>query len=605
MPVNLVFGQPRHAGGPVHLVFGGSGPVVVPDPVSVQATLEIEDIDLTVQALYDNRVARTIGNAVSTSHQVAAPLRHTLQSAWGNSERRSKTAAAAWEPARATQAQAASGWGTSSRAAAVAASRWELAAPVGRSTTSAMELAARRATAAASLWQLAVGVGMSTTSPWEMVQRLRRAAASTWQVATPHCATWADAYSPAHTAQVAALSRWELARYAPQGRTPGPVPPVTPGTRVPSTHLVFACPRWLGGPVHLVFGHTCTPTGPPGLVVVPIRSVYMTINTFSLVRLDNGFPIPATALSLSLDVDSWTWNCSFSVNGSLLPYVEPNVSGDPVIVQATINGAPIRVIVEKISRERAFGSSQLRCSGRGISAALDAPYAPVQSFTNTGARTARQLLDDIMTVNGVPIGWTIDRFDPTDWLVPTGVFSHSGTYISALNAVVGSVGAYLQPTGTTNQMDVLLRYPTPAWEWSSATPDLVLPSAVTSREGIEWVDKPTYDRVFVSGQEGGVLGRYTRAGTAGDLLAPPVVDPLITHVDAVRQRGRAIISDTGRIANVTLRLPVLSETGIIKPGTMVRYTDGPVTRIGLSRSVSLDVAMPTVYQTIEVETHVE
>ena len=128
---------------------------------------------------------------------------------------------------------------------------------------------------------------------------------------------------------------------------------------------------------------------------------------------------------------------------------------------------------------------------------------------------------------------------------------------------------------------------------------------MTSREGIEWVDKPLYDRVFVSGQEGGVLGRYTRAGTAGDLLAPVVVDPLITHVDAVRQRGRTIISDTGRIANVTLRLPVLSETGIIKPGTMVRYTDGPVTRIGLSRSVSLDVAMPTIYQTIEVETHVE
>jgi hypothetical protein len=84
-----------------------------------------------------------------------------------------------------------------------------------------------------------------------------------------------------------------------------------------------------------------------------------------------------------------------------------------------------------------------------------------------------------------------------------------------------------------------------------------------------------------------------------------VVDPLITHADAVRQRGRAVISDTGRIANVTLRLPVLSETGIIRPGTMVEYTDGPVERKGLTRSVALDVSMPTIYQTIEVETHVE
>jgi hypothetical protein len=111
--------------------------------------------------------------------------------------------------------------------------------------------------------------------------------------------------------------------------------------------------------------------------------------------------------------------------------------------------------------------------------------------------------------------------------------------------------------------------------------------------------------VFVSGQQGGVSGRYTRAGTAGEALAPAVVDPLITHADAVRQRGRAVISDTGRIANVTLRLPVLSETGIIRPGTMVEYTDGPVERKGLTRSVALDVSMPTIYQTIEVETHVE
>ena len=412
-----------------------------------------------------------------------------------------------------------------------------------------------------------------------------------------------------HPIRRTAATRWQDARRPPAGLSVvlPPLPPVVEPCYDPATlgRLEFTEP-WVNNG-RLVF--TCIRSGGPGpgpdTVIVPIRSVYMTINTLSLVRLDNGFPIPATGMTLGLDVDSWTWNFSFSVNGNLLPFVEPNVNGDQVIVQASINGTPLRLLVEKIGRERTFGSSQLRCSGRGISAALDAPYAPVLSFNNTSARTVRQLLGDILTFNGVSIGWDIDVFDPTDWLVPTGVFSHNGTYISALNAVVGAAGAYLQPKDTTNEMDVLLRYPTPAWEWSSAIPDLILPSAVTSREGIEWVDKPIYDRVFVSGQQGGVSGRYTRAGTAGALLAPQVVDPLITHADAVRQRGRAIISDTGRIANVTLRLPVLAETGIIRPGTMVQYTDGPVERIGLSRSVSVDVSMPTVYQNIEVETHVE
>ena len=88
-------------------------------------------------------------------------------------------------------------------------------------------------------------------------------------------------------------------------------------------------------------------------------------------------------------------------------------------------------------------------------------------------------------------------------------------------------------------------------------------------------------------------------------MAPEVVDPLITHADAARQRGRAVLSDTGRIATVTLRLPVLAETGIIKPGSFVRYTEGGTTHMGLTRGVSVAVGMPATYQTLTLETHVE
>ena len=137
------------------------------------------------------------------------------------------------------------------------------------------------------------------------------------------------------------------------------------------------------------------------------------------------------------------------------------------------------------------------------------------------------------------------------------------------------------------------------------TPDLELPAAVVSDEGIEWKHKAPYNRVFVYGQEGGVNCQYTRAGTAGDRVAPDVMHPLITAPAAGRQRGRAIISDTGAIATVTLRLPVLAETGVIKPGKFVRYVDEGVARVGLTRSVAVDVSMPTIYQTIRVETHVE
>lgn len=425
------------------------------------------------------------------------------------------------------------------------------------------------------------------------------------QVALPWQVGLGTDFQRAVSAPTFWVSRFQPAMQPPVGTSYPPGPPIDPpdGDKcyTPDPHLIFTDGRALNG--HLVF--ICGRAEPQASVVVPIKEVYLTINSAILVRLDNGHVIPTTAMAMSIDADSWTWSFSATVPGHALASVQSGTNGDPVVVQATINGINYRFIVEKVARDRTFNSSQLRINGRGLSAELDSPYSPVQFFGNSSDQTARQLLDSILTVNGVPISWSISSFDIDDWLVPSGVFSHQGSYISALNAVVGSVGGYLQPHNTERTMSAALKYPTPAWQWGEVTPMFELPAAVTTQEGFEWLDKPNYNRVYVSGQEGGVLGQYTRVGTAGDLVAPQVVDPLITHAVAARQRGRAVLSDTGRIAAVTLRLPVLAETGIIKPGNFVQYKEGGNTHVGLTRGVSVAVGLPTIYQTITLETHLE
>jgi hypothetical protein len=202
----------------------------------------------------------------------------------------------------------------------------------------------------------------------------------------------------------------------------------------------------------------------------------------------------------------------------------------------------------------------------------------------------------------VPIGWSVE-FGLTDWTVPTGVWSHQGSRISAIQRIAAAAGGYIQPHPTDDILRVLPRYPSAPWSWSSVAADYDLPSAAIAVEGIEWVDKTIYDRVFVSGESAGVLGQITRAGTAGSSVAPMVTDSLITSVDVARQRGLSILSDTGAQALVSLRLPVLPETGVIHPGKFVRYVDGADIRKGLVRSVDLTVSYPEVWQTIEVETH--
>ena len=79
-----------------------------------------------------------------------------------------------------------------------------------------------------------------------------------------------------------------------------------------------------------------------------------------------------------------------------------------------------------------------------------------------------------------------------------------------------------------------------------------------------------------------------------------VVDSLITDAVAARQRGIAVLSDTGQQVEVSLRLPVLQETGIIEPGAFVQYRDGVVDRLGLVRSTQIEAGFPEVWQTIGV-----
>ncbi|MDY0105316.1 MAG: hypothetical protein RBS27_01480 [Giesbergeria sp.] len=350
-----------------------------------------------------------------------------------------------------------------------------------------------------------------------------------------------------------------------------------------------------------------TPDGRPpvdehGTIVVPVRTVYMTTNTITLTRVSDGAAIHAYTFGMGLDVDSWTWSWQAQLHASALPLIQPGPGGDPVEVLATINGTPYRLALESFARERSFGSTRISVKGRGRAAILDAPYAPVLNHGNAAARTLEQLMGDVLTINGVGIGWDVD-FGITDWLVPGGAWTHQGSYISALLDMADAAGAYLQPHDTAATLRVLPRYPAAPWQWHALAPDFELPSAVVAVEGIEWQRKAAYNRVHVTGTSAGVLGEVTRGGTAGDAVAPMVTHPLITHADAARQRGLAVLGDTGTQARISLRLPVLEETGVIKPGALVRYVDGATTHLGLVRSTAVEWAAPQLRQVLAVETH--
>lgn len=627
---DLIFGLPIDQSLPANLVFGDDAEPSTPDGnLSVKGKITrlrgaahvalskdvtargriTQGLKGTALLVYNTDTQRPVVGQVTGVFEQGVPTRDGLRATWQEAVALPTDNRVVYEQARHIEDGTRSTWSDAVRLHDGITTQYQEAERLATQTLRATyQEGCKVRTAVRALFEEAERLATQTLRGryQEAYRDRRNLTAVRFQQAIPYSVGWRENGGAAAVLTHEWLGRYQEAMKPPIGMWVPPEPPEPDPCYIPElpAHLVFS-DLWTGSPNLLFVCDRHEPPEPGETVVVPVKEVYLTINSAVLVRVDNGYFIPTTAMSMSLDVDSWTWSFSASIPGSALDQVKPASDGTIVIVQATINGVAYRFAIEKITRDRSFNSSQLRVNGRGIAAELDGPYAPQMSFGNTQPRNARQLLDDILSFNNVPIGWDIGLFEPTDWAVPANVFRHVGSYVSALNAVVGAAGAYLQPHNTARTMDVRLRYPTPAWEWAGVTPQFELPAAVTTQEGFEWTDKPKYNRVFVSGQEHGILGQYTRTGTAGDLVAPSVVDPLITHADAARQRGRAIISDTGRIATVTLRLPVLAETGIIKPGNFVHYVEGGNTHIGLTRGVSVAVGLPTIYQTLTVETHVE
>lgn len=630
---DLIFDLPNDPTLPARLVFGDDGGVVVPDapfvvrgqlpslrariptaygrPVVVQA--QFQKLKGRVRSRYFSATERPLVNETTGVFEAAVANREATRSGWEDTRPLHTQDAVRFEKAIPEPVSHAVNWNNAEHVKDLLTGIFQQAKKLPTAITKTRYQDTQRAHNTRSV-RYQEGAHLNTQAllaRYQDAQRdIRNFTAVRFQQGVPYSVDSRQLYSGG-----VPLFKWWLAKYQEAVKPPigiwRPKPPEpdkeTCYSPLLPANLVFQTP-WLhnGNLVFICDRHDDPPPEPGETVVVPVKEVYLTINSAVLVRVDTGQVIPCISMSMQLDVDSWTWGFSASVPGSVLPLVQRSRHGDPVVVQATINGIDFRFALDTPTRDRSFNSSSLRLQGRGLGAELDAPNSVVRTFTNAESRNARQLLDDILTYNNVPIGWEIGAFEPTDWAVPKGVFNHTGTYISALRQVAEAAGAYLQPHNTARTLDVRLRYPKPYWEWGSITPDFEIPEAVATQEGITWEDKPIYNRVFVVGQEHGVIGQYTRTGTAGDLLAQTVIDPLITHADAARQRGRSIISDTGRVATVSFRMPLLAETGVIKPGAFVRYLEGGNTHFGLTRSVQLDVSDLTgIHQRITMETHLE
>ncbi|ATA55337.1 hypothetical protein CKY39_20535 [Variovorax boronicumulans] len=554
---------------------------------------------------YDSATHRPLVGKVASAWQVAVPTSIATVARHQSAARGSAGRVSRWQRAEVRAGVTAPVWQEASRARYAAAVRHQAADSVSASAALRWQEAGRARNAARVRWQAAQQLAPAVLAvPYQEANRLRRDVHSGWQEAGSLAHRHGEGFGVAQLIERAWISRWQAAMVPAPGRS-AIVPPEVDPCYLPDTTLVFREKQKYSTTLIFICERHSPPPGTGQTVVVPVLEVYSVENSIALTRVDGGDIIEARGFSMSLDADSWTWQWSATLPGSALPLVQEDNNGDPAELLAMVNGVPYRLVADVPARDRQFARSEVRVRGKGRAVLLDKPYAPEQSFASSSGRTAAQLMALAMTINGVNNGWAIDYRIP-DWFVPGGTWAFQGSPIAAVLDIATAAGAIVQPHNTDKTLRILPRYPAAPWMWHTLTPDYVLPADVVSVEGIEWVRRPAYNRAFIYGTtRDGVRGDITRSGTAGNYDAPMVTHPLMTHADAVIQRGLAELSNTGRQAHVSLRMPVLPETGLILPGSLVRYDGGDALRLGLVRSIALDQAWPTVRQTLNVETHVE
>jgi hypothetical protein len=603
----LVFLRP--ADGTGRLVFNDDAASAAPSvEISIDAQFD-DDMDSgTVQLLWDANVIRDERAQLRMHWQQADPVAVRAATRWQPAQPIAARAQVRWQQAAEASGRAEIRWQVSQLLSGRTGVRWQDGAALRSAALARWQEAERLRAGLAVGWQDGAPLRLAMLARWQEAIRLRHAGAMAWQDAEARSARVVHRAGDAQPVRVGLALHWQDARRLPVGLSVvvAPQPPVVEPCYDPETlgRLVFSEP-WVAGDGRLVF--VCTRAAEPELpagIVIPVRSWYVVQNSVTLHRVPSGAEFEASRFSLQLDADSWTFGWSASLHRSARQHLTRSTPGERVEVECAVNGVLYRLVVENIGRDRSFPEDRIQVRGRGRSAELSDTDL---TFTNPANRTAQQLMADVLTVNGVSLGWALD-WQIADWFVPADRWVFRGSYIGALQDIASAAGAYLQPHPTAKTLRVLPRYPHAPWDWETLLPvDIELPVDVTSVEGVEEVIRPDFNRVFVGGlQEPGYFGPVTRGGTAGDKVAAPILHPLITAAEAHIQRGRAELSNTGVQEHLSLRLMVLPETGIILPGKSIRYVDEDGPRLGIVRGTQVQMdRWPEMHQTLGVETHVE
>lgn len=617
-PVDLTFEFPAQSAGPgaVDLTFGAT---LGPPPGTVYPATFNAKFNLrgSVSVNYNTGQWRGLQADTVVAHQQAAQRSRHTAAGWQPAEQGKLIAAMPYDAARSTPHTADAAWSAPAQGHRRDKLAWGATGRATGSTAATSWLYGARATRqVAAPWARADHRGRTSGARFGLAKATHLHRDVIWDQGGEHQhAVTTRMNQMAKAMKPFTVAPWQtalvLASYGGPIYLPPPpgVVPVRPDTVI---DMRFCALYPAADHAALVFGlNPCgnvTPDSP--LYILPAR-FYMAVHSIQAQLLPSLTPIPIYDVSISADVDSTVWEFSAKGPMSLFDALAPATAGLPTRVRITLDGQQFVFLVDKLRSDERFGQRQAAISGRSATALVGQPYARQTSRLSIVAKNAQQHALDALQFSGVGLDWGI-----TDWLVPAGAWSHTGTPLAAVQQIAQAAGGYIN--SHRSDPTVLVRHPYPTlpggipggpWNWEGAAgtfaADVELPPDTFITTSIERVDGPDVDGIYVSGTTQGIEAHVYRQGTLGAKLAPMEVDALITANAAAQQRGYSVLGQSGAKHLVQISMPVLvggSNPGVLDVGQLVQVNHAQPWR-GRVRSVSVQAAMPKVRQTVTLERH--
>lgn len=614
MPIDskLIFTGPPSGG---RLVFGEADEITIPEAaISADADFGPDDLATDGRLLWDSGVSRGERYTAPITWQDADRVGARARQAWQDAQRVIAQACSRWQDGAAISARAAQKWAEADRLRVAASTRWQDGAAMRHTNRTEWQEAVRLRAIASTRWQDGADMRHATRNDWQEAIRLRHLVAQRWQDGAAMRREMRHSNGPGVPVRVLAATRWQDAMRPPAGLSQPLVPVVPPLEPCydPATlgRLAFSDPL-VAGDGRLVF--ICIrggePEFPPGLLYILPARYYMAVHSLTAQLLPSMQPFPIYGVSLKGDAGSFAR--SFTARGpmSLFDLLAPT-AGVPQSVQITLDGMAFVFVVTGITEAESHGQRGAQITGKSITSLISAPYARETARLSTQARTAQQLALEALEFSGVDLSWGLD-----DWLVPAGAWSHLGTPLAAVQAIVEAAGGYLQSHRTLPTLVAAHPYPTlpggltgGPWNWGgSFAADVELAADAVITRSVQRSDGADVDAVYLAGS-GGFGAFVSREGTAGAKLSPLVTDPLISAVEAGRQRGLSILGAAGAKHLVQIDTGLLtgpSLPGLIDVGQLLQVNASPPWR-GRVRSASVSAEHGReVVQSLTVERHLE